>query len=284
MRYVVDSGSTQSTWESIDGHCKISIAGLNPLTTSEEQRSIILEIVKKRLLEEGSVDAIFFYGAGCGSETGKQLIKESLTKAFGDIEVEAEGDLLGACRALLGHSTGYAGILGTGSNACHYDGSSIDRKICSMGYLLGDEGSGNHIGRLLTKDFLSGKMPKELSLIFQDNYCYRKTKEEMVAELYGDPMVNRFFGSMTYFASHFRDNEYIINILQHSFTEYFNNQVIPILKDGDARSISLTGSVAWFFSDEIKKAAKKADITLDRITLGPADGLVDFHRTDSKKS
>ena len=284
MRYVVDSGSTQSTWKSIDGQCKISIAGLNPLTTSEGQRSVILEIVKKRLLEEGSIDAIYFYGAGCGSEKGKQLIKESLTKAFGEIEVETEGDLLGACRSLLGHSSGYAGILGTGSNACHYDGNTIDRKICSMGYLLGDEGSGNHIGRLLTKDFLSGRMPKELSILFQDNYCYKKTKEEMVAELYGDPLVNRFFGSMTYFASHFRDNEYIINILQHSFTEFLNNQVIPIIKEGDTRSISITGSVAWFFSDEIKEAAHKADIKIERITLGPADGLANFHRKDSKKS
>lgn len=284
MRYVVDSGSTKSTWMSIDGNCKISIAGLNPLTTDEGMRSATLAIVKKRLLEEGPVDEIHFYGAGCGSDKGKQIIKESLTKVFGDIKVEAEGDLLGACRALLGHSNGYAGILGTGSNACHYNGKSIDRKICSMGYLLGDEGSGNHIGRLLTKEFLSGKMPKNMSAVFHENYCCGKTKEEMVAELYGEPMVNRYFGAMSHFANHFRKSRYIQGILLRSFSEYFDNQVTPLFRGDGVRSISLTGSVAWFFSNEVRKAAKKADIKIDKIVPEPVDGMAEFHRGVSKKS
>lgn len=284
MKYVVDSGSTKSTWKRIEGGCTISIAGLNPLTTTKEERAAILNIVKMRLLQDGPVDAVFFYGAGCGSEKGRQIVKESIQDAFGDIYFEAEGDMMGSCRALYGNKAGYAGILGTGSNACHYDGSKIDRKICSMGYLLGDEGSGNHIGRLLTKDFLSGKMADGCAELFGEYYCKDKTKEEFVAELYKDEMVNVFFGSLTYFANHLKQTSYVHDLLLRSFSEFFENQVAPIMTPDLPRTISLTGSVAWLFQDTVSEAAEKAGITVEDIIKDPIDGMAEFHGADSKIS
>ncbi len=48
---------------------------------------------------------------------------------------------------LLGDEPGFAAILGTGTNSCLYDGNDITLNIDSLGYFLGDEGSGCFIGK-----------------------------------------------------------------------------------------------------------------------------------------
>lgn len=278
MNFVVDSGSTQSTWCCVERGMKISIAGLNPLTTSEKMRDAILGIVHPRLLQEGPVDGIHFYGAGCGSEEGKRIITESLQKEFGEITVTVDTDLMGACRGLLGHSKGYVGILGTGSNACYFDGNIIARKVCSMGYLLGDEGSGNHIGRLLVKGFLSNRMPKEIAECFESNYCDGMTKEAFVKELYSDDQVNATFGQMTYFANYLRNSLYMEELLIKAFRGFATEQLLPIMNDNSPKEISLSGSVAWIFKPFVIDALSTFGITVLDTVISPIDNLAVYHK------
>lgn len=61
--------------------------------------------------------------------------------------------MLAAARASCGMEEGVVCILGTGANACHYDGENITERMISLGYALGDEGSGNYIGKLTLKAF-----------------------------------------------------------------------------------------------------------------------------------
>ena len=61
-------------------------------------------------------------------------------------DVMVYSDLLAAARSLL-KNEGIIGILGTGSNLAKYNGDSVIPFSTSLGYILGDEGSGNALGK-----------------------------------------------------------------------------------------------------------------------------------------
>ena len=47
----------------------------------------------------------------------------------------------------------------TGSNSCYYDGKQIVSNVSPLGFILGDEGSGAVLGKLLVGDILKNQMP-----------------------------------------------------------------------------------------------------------------------------
>lgn len=57
---------------------------------------------------------------------------------------------------VFGKKPGIACILGTGANSCLYDGEKIVMNTPPLGYILGDEGSGAVIGKLLPQWYLQG--------------------------------------------------------------------------------------------------------------------------------
>mgnify|MGYP000016572339 FL=1 len=65
---------------------------------------------------------------------------------------------------------GIACILGTGSNSCLYDGTEITEHISPLGFILGDEGSGAVLGKLLVGDCLKRQLPAPLVQKFMDQY------------------------------------------------------------------------------------------------------------------
>ena len=52
--------------------------------------------------------------------------------------------------------------MGTGSNSCYYDGKQIVSNVSPLGFILGDEGSGAVLGKLLVGDILKNQMTPEL--------------------------------------------------------------------------------------------------------------------------
>lgn len=70
--------------------------------------------------------------------------------------------MLGAARGLCGHEKGIVCILGTGSNSCFYDGEEIVSNVSPLGFILGDEGSGAVLGKLLVGDILKNQLPAQL--------------------------------------------------------------------------------------------------------------------------
>ncbi len=94
------------------------------------------------------------------------MVKSGLWQLFPNALVEVNHDLFGAAVALLKNNEGIACILGTGSNSCHWDGKKIIQNVPSVGYLLGDEGSGTYIGMKILKGILEERAPSDISNIF----------------------------------------------------------------------------------------------------------------------
>lgn len=274
MTIVADSGSTKTTWIDVDSGNKIVTEGLNPHLTSDEQfNKVICKVVD--LL--GTPQKVFFYGAGCGSSIQQNRAKYLLTEGFYTDNVQVETDMLGACRAVCGDQPGLVGILGTGSNACYFDGSEIKHQAVSTGYILGDEGSANYVGRRLLQDYLTGIMPEPINTIFHEAYPF--SREEFMDAVYHQPHPNRFLASLAPFALEHINEQYCSMVITISLIDWNNYQLEDLWEQTLCGDLYLVGG----FASRIKRSlldrfAKDHDLVIRKILADPIDGLREYHQ------
>lgn len=99
--------------------------------------------------------------------------------------------MLAAAHGLCGQKAGIACILGTGSNSCFYNGKEIVSNISPLGFILGDEGSGAVLGKLLVGDILKNQLPATLKEEFLKQFDL--TPPEIIDRVYRQPFPNRFW-------------------------------------------------------------------------------------------
>lgn len=276
MFLLADSGSTKTHWALVhQGQtCELATQGLNPRLTDASAFRFVLRQVRHDLVQDKRPTDIYFYGAGCGTTEMQQHVRNLLKEVFTATEVEVEGDLLGACRAACGRAPGIVGILGTGSNSCYYDGQGIVRQRVSTGYILGDEGSGNHIGRRLLKDYLEERMPKDIIDLFHDTY--QLSNEELINRLYRQPNANRFLASLAGFADKYQHLSYIDEVLTECFGAFFAQ--LDYYRNGhEDAGLFLIGGITKSFSKKLRSVAQDNGENIDSMIVDPMDGLVRYH-------
>jgi N-acetylglucosamine kinase-like BadF-type ATPase len=277
MKLIADSGSTKTDWCMIDraGSRKtIQTVGINPYHMSSDAIRDVLDKELYPYLNPSSIKQVHFYGAGCSTSSKCRTVESVLGAFFTDAEIEVEHDLLGAARALCDHKPGIACILGTGSNSCYFNGRVIASNAVSLGYLLGDEGSGAYLGKQLLTDYFLKYLPEDLSLKLQeDNHL---TLETTLDALYNKPRPNRFLASFSLFIHKNKDHPYCRQLLEKSFDDFIRISVsqYPGYKN---LNVNFLGSVAYFFRDELEKSAIKADIRPGLILRSAIDGLANYH-------
>ena len=275
MILIADSGSTKTTWMEVESGNKMVTDGLNPHFTSDEQFFTACSTVRQQLRLPNSDLRTYFYGAGCGSSDQRSRVTSLLSKAFGTSEVHVETDMLGACRATWGHRSGLVGILGTGSNACHYDGESITCQAPSLGYVLGDHGSANHVGRLLLLDHLTGKMPDELNTLFHERYPM--SREEWIEAIYHRPNPNRSLAALAPFAVEHLDDDYCRNTIYYALDDWYSYQLADLILPTDCRCLCVVGGFAAAIGGVLDDYCDDNGLTLGTIVADPIEGLREFH-------
>lgn len=278
MILIADSGSTKTDWVlAKDGviTLKITTMGLNPFYL--DKRSIENEISKELMpfIDPRQVDEIYFYGAGCSSVMRNMMLEDALADNIPDKPVEINTDMLGAARAVLGNEKGIACILGTGSNSCLYDGRDIVENVPSLGFILGDEGSGSYTGKLFLRDFLMGNLPQDLNRDFVQRYEHNR--ETILDALHKQPMPNRFLASFSEFFMEHISDEYIIRLLSKSFRDFFDIYISRYTAYQEYKA-GFTGSFAFYFGDILKSIAAEYGIEIGYIMQSPVEGLAKFHR------
>jgi N-acetylglucosamine kinase-like BadF-type ATPase len=182
--------------------------------------------------------------------------------------------MLGAARALFGNQPGIACILGTGSNACLYDGERITQGISPLGFILGDEGSGAVMGRKLLGDYFKEVMPARLREEFGKRFTI--TREEALNCVYRSEKPNQFLAQFTPFLSEFAQSAYCQEFVQQNFMEFFERNVIK-LPDYSKLPIGFIGSIAYYFSDILNNTASYFGFEQTIIIKEPIDGLEKYH-------
>ena len=277
MKLIIDCGSTKADWVIInDKNIVVSFQteGFNPNYTDKKYiSSIILNETRYNPYIQEITD-IFFYGSGCGKEENCTIVKDILTSVFSDAEVNVTHDMLAACHAILGNKEGIACILGTGANSCFYDGKEITEKSISLGYVLGDEGSGNHIGKKITHDYFYKLMPEDLLKKFEKDYNIHTS--DFIENIYHKNQVSKYLAEFSKFAYANIEHDYIKNLCSECFDEFIEYYIIKFKPTANAE-IGFVGSIAYYFQDILSQRLKDKGLKINKIVKNPIEGLIDYH-------
>lgn len=286
IKLIVDSGSTKTDWafaSATDSYLLMSTCGINPVVQTVEmiKKTICGELVllmSTEGIEAADVGEIFFYGAGC-IPTKMNVVRQILNETFSLADIiEVNSDLLGAARALCGHTEGIAAILGTGANSCYYDGERIVANTPALGFILGDEGSGAVLGRKFINGILKGWLPCALRDKFLGEYGL--TVSQVIDKVYHQPMPNRFLASISEFIYRkmncFSELE---TVVEENFEDFISKNILPyrVISEASLVKMNAVGSVAFYYKPQLVKAASKHGIETGLIEKSPLHGLVNYH-------
>lgn len=274
---IADCGSTKTNWAEVETGRKVSTEGLNPhFATDGQFLSTCAEVRRQLSLADGS-SSVYFYGAGCGDARQRLRAQRLLAEGFGTRQVSVETDMLGACRALCGHQAGLVGILGTGSNACLYDGQRILHQPVSTGYILGDQGSANHVGRMLLNDYLTQQMPSHLRHLFQESYPM--TDAQLMEAVYHQPNPNRFLASLAPFAVAHLDEGYCSGVVQSALEQWYHGILLPLRQrmSSSVVSLHLVGGFAKAIESLLCHFFEGYRLPIGAVVADPMEGLLAFH-------
>ncbi|MEQ9308383.1 MAG: hypothetical protein RLN90_02950 [Balneolaceae bacterium] len=281
---LADSGSTKTEWVLLKDNLKVEpyyTEGLNPYFKTYQE---LVEVIDKKValyFIKNSVEKIYFYGAGCGTEENRNRIKEVLKNSFEGAEIEVGSDLLCAAIACFGHESGLACILGTGSNSCLYDGGKIIDQIPSLGFTLGDEGSGGYFGKRIIRSYFYNEMPEDLKVVLREKYDM--SLAAIREKVYNESNSNRFVASFSILLGEYKDHLFIQNLVREGFTEFVDKQ-LGYFGDLSSQKIGFVGSIASIHQEILTEVLGKKGLQPDIIIQKPMERLVEAHKLKVRKS
>lgn len=282
MILIVDSGSTKCDWISVDQEGKqiqerIRTGGLNPEILKEKKLYKIIRKSDELMKNKREVTHIYFYGAGCGTENPRLLLKRVLEDIFINAKVQVTEDTMAAVRATLNHDDEAAVvcILGTGSNCSFYDGKQLHQRIQSLGYTLMDDASGNYFGKQLIRDYYFNHMPDAIKVSFGDKY--NMNADYIKYNLYKQPSPNAYLASFAEFMFLNIDSPYIQNIIKEGMRIFVKNMIFQHKEEIKTVPVHFAGSIAFFAKEQIIEIAQEMGFKTGNFVRRPIDGLVAYH-------
>ena len=276
MIVIGESSSTRTEWTLVDNGVVVEHAetvGLNPYFLSRREISHNVRLELPEAFFKRRWNHVYFYGAGCSNPEKNKIVESSLVAQF-KTPVTVMSDLLGAARGLLVHEPGLACILGTGSNSCLFDGQDIVRNVRSLGFILGDEGSGAALGRIFLGDVLKGLAPRELSEAFFNKF--KATPDVIMDAVYNNASANRNLREYSFFLSEHLDHEYVVSLIDREFSRFFERNLCQY-DDYDKLPVAFVGSVATTYSELLLDVAQRYGVRVQKIVRSSMPGLVTYH-------
>jgi glucosamine kinase len=279
MTIIADCGSTKCDWLLVHGprdHQLENTVGFSPFFHTTDD---IIGIVRDQLLVKIQADAVthvWFYGTGIHDEHRAEIVAEALRTCFPKADIEVEHDLLGAARSVCGRSAGIACILGTGSNSCYYDGKKIIDNVPSLGWLLGDEGSGTHLGKALLRAWFYRELPADLQAHF--NAAHPEGPYAIKDRVY-EKGANSYLATFTKFLGEHQSHPYVQSLVAQCLGEFLDRQA---MKYSGAQSLPVhfVGSIAHHFQDILQKCMDERKLKLGNIVRKPIYPLADYHANE----
>lgn len=276
MLIVSDSGSTKADWlltDYKDIKLEFNTPGFNPFF--HDEKYILTELNHNRGLVHYAkeIKDVKFFGAGCSSPERNKIIESAFSKFFTGADVLVDHDMLGACLAASGNSPAIVCILGTGSNACYYDGKEVAECNHGLGYILGDEGSGSWFGKKLLSYYIYKLLPPEIENEMRQQF--HLTKESIVSTIYNKPNANVFLASFAKYLSSHKEHRFIVDLVRKGFTEFYETN-IAAYPESKKFPVHFIGSIAFHFNHILKEVAHKNNFTIGNIIVKPVDELLNY--------
>lgn len=274
---LVESGATKSDWRVLGEHGNVKnqafFPGMNLSTMRMEDILGILSEAFDSGMLHGGIKGFYLYTAGVVTDSVRDKLTTYLRSRADIDDVDIEDDLTGAARAVCGHSPGIAAILGTGSNACFYDGTAVSREVYSGGYILGDEGSAATLGKLFLSDYLKGMVPENVAEDFRRTFD--STYTAIIDGVYHSASPSAFLGSLAPFIVSYLDVPYISGLIKGNFKAYIDR--ILTRYDVSKYPVGIVGSFGWACRDILVPMLEQSGITVSKVIKDPVDELCKYH-------
>ena len=277
MILIADSGSTKCSWALCNEKGEIinryHTAGFNPKFNTYD--SILKEMNESSLSAiKEMVTEVYFYGAGCSTEKKNKVIFDPLNSFFNIDKIYIRHDLEAALKATYKGVPIISCILGTGSNSCIFNGTTIFENAPSLGYILGDEGSGNFFGKKLVNLYVNNILSESIVEKFE-NWTNEK-KEDIIENIYSLQRPNLYLATFFRFMYENKEEEIFDNIFRNGI-QYFFDLHIKCFENYKDYPLTFVGSVAYYLSDYINEVAQKEGIKIQEIISSPIENLVKEH-------
>ncbi len=282
MILIADSGSTKCSWALCNEYGKlikeISTIGFNPYFI--DKKNIFKELAKSSLTDDANeIKEVFFYGAGCSSKDKNNIIEESLQSFFVNSKIIIKHDIDAACYAMYKGNPNITCIIGTGSNSCFYDGKDIIENAPSLGFLIGDEASGNYFGKKILSLYFNNIIPEDLKIKFESGF---ESDLSIIKEnIYNNSKSNVYLSKYFPFITENKKHPLIQELIHQALDSFFTLHICCYDNYKDLE-INFVGSVAYFLYDEINIAAKKYNCRIGGVVKNPINNLIDFHFNKAK--
>jgi N-acetylglucosamine kinase-like BadF-type ATPase len=279
MTLIADGGSTKCDWVLLDhsGNIlfKTRTLGLNPAVVPEDELLQRINSNPELIAVLNQVEALDFYGAGCGTITPRKTLHNILKQLFVNAKITVAEDMLAAALAVT-DQPGIVCIFGTGSNSCYFDGKNAKTNVESLGFILMDEASGNYFGKRLLRDYFYKKMPAQIAADFEKRFDLNP--DTIKINLYKKPNPNTYLASFAEFI--FTDEEvnaYFYNLISEGVLKFIENRIL-CYKEAQQVPIHFIGSIAHFSKEIIKDCLNRYSLELGNVVRRPIDGLIEYYR------
>lgn len=276
MILIADSGSTKTDWIALDGNnppAEYSSMGFNPVFHSEQTIETELRKNAGLLAIAAGVKTIHFFGAGCSSQDRNLIVKNALAKIFTNASINVDHDMMASVLATCGSEAGIVCILGTGSNACVFDGKKVLPNNYGLGFILADEGAGTSFGKMVITSYLYNTMPAALRKSFEAEHAL--TKEMALSNVYGNSSANTWLASFASFAIKEKSNPWMRNKLKEGL-EVFVNTYITTQAGFSKLKVHFIGSMAFLNSDILHEIAKERNFKIGKVIQKPIMELAKY--------
>jgi glucosamine kinase len=278
MIAVVYSGSRYADWKLADKGgvvAEFKTSGINPFFNDEKHILQILHKKNELINYAEKVKKVYFFGAGASSEEREDLVYNALSKFFKYSKIKVGTDLQAAAIATCHEEPGIAGIIGSGSTAGYYDGKKIRHNNFGLGYILGDEGSANWIGREVLKAYLYENIPSEFREKFKRKYDL--DRKEILDRIYKHPQPTLYLSSFVDFLLEYREDPYVKALICRGFDLFIRTYILPLKKQSPTVPIYIVGTVASNFGDWLLEVAATHHLHIASIIKEPIYNLLTYY-------
>lgn len=278
MIAVVYSGSRHANWKLAEKGVTVSefkTPGINPFFNDENYITQFLNKNIQLINNAEKIKWVYFFGAGASSTERKKIVANALGRFFRFSKVIVDHDLKAAALAACGDEVGILGIIGSGSNAAYFDGKKIIENNFGLGYILGDEGSSNWLGRRLLKSYLNDLLPEEIEFKFKKKYDLDRT--QILDKVYRQSQTSLFLSSFTDFLMENKENIFIKNMIIDGFDKYFKMYIITLKDQYSIVPIHIIGTIAAGFEDYLHQAALNNNLTVSSVIKEPIYNLLKYY-------
>ena len=146
--------------------------------------------------------------------------------------------------------------------------------LFDLNSILGDEGSGAHLGRTLVADLLKNQLTDSLKEMFFSEF--KTDRDQILTNVYRKPEANRYLASLSVFLCRHIEEPECYNMVYKCFSDFFVRNIMQYDAVNGCK-ISFTGSVAENYKDVLLHVCEHYGVALGKIETNPIAGLVKYH-------